>query len=166
MIVVADTSVLINLGRIGRLELLRSIFQTVVVPTAVALEFNRLVGVRPQFAGLALPAWIEQRQLSRIPPVIAGFDELDAGESQAIALALEIRANAVLLDERLGTNLARSLGLEVVGILGVLLRAKQSGHLSVIAPELERLKSEAGFWLSAAVQARILELAGESGPTA
>jgi uncharacterized protein len=77
---------------------------------------------------------------------------------------LEIHANAVLLDERLGTCLARSLGLEVVGILGVLLRAKQAGHLQAVAPELERLKTEAGFWLSTAVQARILELAGEGGP--
>lgn len=164
MIVVADTSVLINLGKIGRLELLRILFQNVVVPEAVVHEFIRLTAERPNFTGLTLPAWIDQRRLLASPSDIPGMDGLDAGEAEAITLALEIRADAVLLDERLGASVARSRGLEVVGILGVLLRAKQSGHLNVIAPELERLKIEAGFWLSAAVHARVLELAAENGP--
>jgi len=155
---------LINLGRIGRLDLLRNLFQTVVAPEAVVSEFVRLTCGRPKFTGLTLPDWIEQRRLGAPPSDLLGMEGLDAGEAEAIALALEIHANAVLLDERLGASVARSRGLEVVGILGVLLRAKQAGHLNTGAPELERLNSAAGFWFSTAVQARILELAGETGP--
>ncbi len=162
MIVVSDTSVLINLGRIDRLELLRSLFQTVVVPPAVVREFHQLTHDRTQFSGLTLPGWIDQRQLSSAPTGLPDMEALDPGEAEAITLALEIHAQVILLDERLGAKVARRQGLEVVGLLGILLQAKQAGYLAVIAPELERLKTEAGFWLSAALQARVLQLAGEA----
>lgn len=78
-------------------------------------EFIRLAGERPKFTGLSLPAWIEQRQLSIPSADIPGIAELDAGEAEAIALALEIHASAVLLDERLGSEVARNSGLEAIG---------------------------------------------------
>jgi predicted nucleic acid-binding protein len=162
VIVVADTSVLINLARIDRLELLRTLFKTVAIPLAVEDEFVRLSGQRTKFAGLRLPEWIERRKLVAPASGHPALNELDAGEADAIALALEIRAAAVLLDERRGSAVARGLGLEVVGTLGVLVRAKQSGHLGSVRPELDRLINEAGFWISAAVRARLLQIAGES----
>jgi hypothetical protein len=89
------------------------------------------------------------------------FPHLDAGESAAIALALEIRADAILLDERRGHDAAVEMGLVVIGLLGVLIRAKQTGFLMAVAPEIEALRREAGFWISEAVRLRVLNLTGE-----
>ncbi len=84
-----------------------------------------------------------------------------SGESAALALAVEIKADAILIDERFGHEAATRLGLVAIGLLGVLLRAKHAGHLATIAPELTRLQEKAGFWLSDPVRRRVLQLAGE-----
>ncbi|MBM3851971.1 MAG: DUF3368 domain-containing protein [Verrucomicrobia bacterium] len=161
MIVVADTSVLINLCCIDRADLLPQLFREVSVPPAVATEFARLAARDPRFAGLALPAWIVVRtpraELNQTP----GDPALDAGEAAAIQLAVEIGADAILLDERHGYEAAMRRGLVVIGLLGVLLRAKRERRLPALGPELIRLQEQAGFWLSDPVRRRALELAGE-----
>ena len=84
------------------------------------------------------------------------MQHLDEGESEAIALALEIRCNLILMDERLGTKIARTEGLSTIGLIGVLLLAKQKN----IIPAL-KLKSKAGFWLGASLLEQVLHDAGE-----
>jgi uncharacterized protein len=81
---------------------------------------------------------------------------LDKGESEAIALGIELKADWTLLDEREGRKVAKSLGLKVTGILGVLLRAKQSGELESLQPVIDELISKAGFRIAPELLVKIL----------
>jgi predicted nucleic acid-binding protein len=161
VIVVADTSVLLNLGYIGQLELLRSLFQTVLIPTEVAHEFRRAVAKLDRFGNLVLPAWIREQSPSHISIRLSSTSGLDPGERNAIALALEISADAILVDERRGHEVAVAFGLKAVGVIGILLQAKKSGLITSVRSLLDQLQLEAQFWMSSGLRARVLELAGE-----
>jgi hypothetical protein len=86
---------------------------------------------------------------------------LDPGEAEAIALALELSADLILLDERDGRSAAERAGLRVTGVLGVLLRAKTDGQIPLIKPDIEALRTQARFFLSARLQEKVLAIAGE-----
>ncbi|MCB0161647.1 MAG: DUF3368 domain-containing protein [Caldilineaceae bacterium] len=86
--------------------------------------------------------------------------DLDPGEAEVLALALERKADLVILDERLGRGYARRLGLALTGVLGVLLRAQQEGYLDALEPEIMRLK-QAGIRLGDDLVARVLQMSGE-----
>lgn len=86
---------------------------------------------------------------------------LDEGESQAIALALEIHCEILLIDERLGTKVAKSEGLSTLGLIGLLVLAKKKNVISAIRPILSELKEEAGFWLGTSFMQQILKDQGE-----
>lgn len=161
MIVVADTSVILNLCKIGQENLLASLFQEVWIPEIVEQEFLRLSRDEPRFHGLLVPDWARVAAASSIPVEVSSMSGLHAGETAALALAMAKDADAVLLDETAGRNAARKLGLTAIGVLGILLQAKRSGLLSFIRPVVEQLEREAGFWLAASVVKQALLQAGE-----
>jgi predicted nucleic acid-binding protein len=123
---VADTGPLRYLVLIGAIEVLPRLFERVFIPEIVHAELRHAHApamVRPWAE--AVPLW-----LTVVPtPTIQDADLrlLDAGERAAIALAAEIRADFVLIDERAGVAAARARGLEVTGTLGLLERAAQRG---------------------------------------
>ena len=160
MIVVADTSVLLNLCRIGQVELLARLFHEVVIPLEVAAEFNRLARQAVRVQGLTVPGWVRQQQAPAISAALRA-ESLDPGETAALALALEIHADALLVDERRGHQVAVQLGLKTIGVLGILLQAKTSGFISQLRPLLEALERDAQFWIAPAVRERVLQLAEE-----
>ncbi|MFH1084528.1 MAG: DUF3368 domain-containing protein [Chloroflexota bacterium] len=86
--------------------------------------------------------------------------DLDRGEAETIALAIQLGADLVLLEEHDGRRAAQRLGLRVTGVVGVLLAAKQGALLPAIGPQLDRLR-RAGFHLSDAVCRHALSLVGE-----
>ncbi|MEW6367813.1 MAG: DUF3368 domain-containing protein [Acidobacteriota bacterium] len=88
--------------------------------------------------------------------------DLDLGESESIALAVDLTADLVPLDEKEARREAERLGLNVMGVVGVLLEAKARGLVSAVRPLLDSLRHDAGFWLSDAVYQSALGLAGES----
>jgi hypothetical protein len=92
---------------------------------------------------------------------VRAAEGLDIGEAAALSLAVEIHADAVLIDERRGHEVALQLGLHPIGLLGILLRAKAVGIVAQIAPVIEMLERDAGFWISEKLRADILRLAGE-----
>ena len=102
VLVVSDTSVLLNLCRVSAEGLLPELFREVWIPPAVAEEFSRLAGSRPRFRGLALPAWVRIAPPIQVTAEVRACPDLDAGESEALSLALELHADAVLVMRRPG----------------------------------------------------------------
>jgi uncharacterized protein len=88
--------------------------------------------------------------------------DLDWGESETIALAVELGADLILLDEQDGRRLAQQQALKPMGVVGVLLLAKQYGLLPAIRPELDALRTDAGFWHGDSVYQLALQKARES----
>lgn len=164
MRVVSNTSPILNLALVGRLDLLHELFGPVLVPAAVAQELSALELRLPVLAGVLRPAWIRVESTVGAASVVALESELHAGEAEAIALAMETSADLLLLDERMGRRVAAGLGLAVGGLLGVLLTAKRRGLLPAVRPVLDEVIAQAGFWVDATLYARVLREAGEAGP--
>jgi hypothetical protein len=89
------------------------------------------------------------------------LQSLDLGESEALVLALEVQAAAILVDEKLGRRLASKWGLRPVGTLGVLLEAKRAGLLPLIKLLIDQLQQTLNFFVSPQLKAHVLKLAGE-----
>ena len=153
MIVVSDTSVVTALIQIGRVDLLAEIFGRVFIPQAVARELA--------VSHVVLPTWIQTMKVRDIQTVEDLCLELDAGESEAITLAMELAADFLLMDEKLGRAAAQRAGLTTIGILGVAAAAKRRGLLESVASVIRELKEEASFWISPELEARVLRDAAE-----
>jgi predicted nucleic acid-binding protein len=161
MIVVADTSVILNLCRVQHEHLLQQLFKRVLIPAEVAEEFARLTKIQKRFSGLVLPDWIEILAAPESFPDEVIQAQLDIGESAAIALCLKQKADALLIDELSGREVAAKLGLRTVGIVGILVDAKNEQLIPSVKILLERLESESNFWISSDLRHRVLQLAGE-----
>ena len=162
MIVVSDTSPINNLAAINQLHLLQQLYGTVVIPEAVYQELTD-----PDFpvAGakeVQTFTWIQTRAVEDRTMVKALSSELDPGEAEAIVLALEMKAEQVLIDERRGRMIAAGLNLHYTGILGVLVEAKSQGFISTVKPLLDDLINKAGFWVTEPLYKSVLRLVNET----
>ncbi|GGM83594.1 DUF3368 domain-containing protein [Dyadobacter beijingensis] len=146
-VIIADTSCLILLEKIGKLDLLQSIFGTVTITDTIAGEF-----------GSRLPEWISIR-IAADSGAEYTFD-LDPGEAGAIAFAMTLDSVLLILDDYKARKVAQRLGLEITGTLGVLLKAKQMMVISSITPILEEIQ-QTNFRYSQKVFEQILLLANE-----
>lgn len=160
-VVVSDTSPIRALAHLELLHVLRALFDEVHVPPAVARELSHPPDPFQGVDVAALP-WITIRQPGDQERVRELQDELDLGEAEALALAEEIHADAVLIDEAAGRGVASRLGLPVVGTLGMLLRARQRGLCQELRPLLDRLQGQLRFYIAPALRDRVLREAGET----
>lgn len=156
MLVVADSSPLLYLSRIGLLDVLRLLYGEVVVPAVVWAE---LVHLRPEAPGvpdIRAATWL------RVPDhEPASLDlGLDPGETAAIALAEALHADLLLIDERAGRAVARARGVTVRGTVGVLVRAKLAGHIPLLEPVLASLVQQ-GFRVAPVLVREALREVGE-----
>jgi len=163
MPVVSNTSPISNLAVIGKLDLLRDQFKTILIPEAVARELKALSNPRARAAiETALKeGWIEVGTVKSLPLTRLLTVNLHQGESEAIALAVEQNASWVLLDEREARAAAKQMSLNITGVLGVLLRAKKQGQIVNLGLVVERLRKEAHFFIAPDLERHLLELAGE-----
>lgn len=161
MIVVSNTSPITNLAAIGELELLNRLYGEIVIPEGVWDELHSMGVNWPGATEVDSASWVSRRSVQNGLLVDVLSLELDRGEAETIALALELTADLVLLDEREGRRTARRLGLSVIGVLGILLDAKQRGYLLAIGPSVDALRKSAGFYLTDTLVRSVLELAGE-----
>ena len=151
MIAVSNSSALIALDFLGRLDdLFGSLYGEVWIPPAVAKE------VRPR----VLPASLPIRALTQpVGPRIMRA-ALGPGESEALALAIEIAADVVLLDDQTARRLALALGLKISGTIGVLIEAKKRGLIPAVRPLIEMLQ-RLPFHMTPALYDEALQLSGE-----
>ena len=161
MIVVSNTSPITNLVAVGQLDLLRQLYEKVLIPQAVYRELTSGGSTQPGATEVQTLEWIETRAVANRALVTALQMELDEGEAEAIALAKELAADLLLLDERRGRVVAAHLDLRLIGLLGVLIEAKHKGCLPLVKPVLDDLVAKAGFWVSQQLYARVLQAAGE-----
>ena len=145
--IIADSTCLIALERIGQIEILPALFESVLIPPAVAQEF-----------GISLP-WLKVERLSDQVLVAVLKMMIDDGEAEAIALSQEQKCR-IILDDRQARRVGQDMGLRVIGTAGILILAKQRGILSTIKPVLQNL-DDTGFYISATLKAEALFLAKE-----
>ncbi|WP_392480814.1 DUF3368 domain-containing protein [Nostoc sp. C110] len=162
MIIVSDTSPINNLAAINHLHLLQQLYGTVLIPEAVYQELTD-----PNFpvAGaieVQTFIWIQTCPVQDRTLLEALSNELDIGEAEAIALALEMKADQVLIDERRGRMVAARLNLGYTGILGILVEAKSQRLISAVKPLLDALINQAGFWVAEPLYKRVLQLVDEN----
>jgi len=158
-LVIVNTSPLLYLHQVRCLELLRQLYSTITVPPAVPqeLEIGKLQGVDvPEVNSIE---WIQIRSVvsaAIIPAVI----DLGQGEAEVLALGLENLDSLLIFDDSLARRIADLYGLKYTGTLGVLVKAKQSGYLSAVAPVINMLRSK-GMWLTDKIINDVLRLSGE-----
>ncbi len=146
--VISYTSPLTNLAAIGHFDLLRPLYGELLIAEAVWEELNAGGQAWPGREEVAGATWIARRVVANRPLVTALRERLDPGEAETIALAVERSPLFILMDEREGRHAAQRFGLKTVGVVGVLIEAKARGLISHVGPLLERLRQEAGFFLS------------------
>lgn len=150
IVVITDTSCLIILEKLALLPVLNKLFSTVITTPEIAIEYK-----------LQLPEWIiviavQNKHLQQELSLL-----VDEGEASAIALAHETENKFLITDDLEARKLSIKLGLSVIGTLGVLLRAKQEGHINLIKPLLEQIK-QTNFRLSDDLYRVVLHKAGEN----
>ncbi len=161
MIIVSNTTPLIGLASIQRFEILHQLFQKISISQAVdneAVTAGREIGGGKREISAA--EWIETVTVKDRLAVDVLLDELDLGEAETIILARELGADWVLMDEKKGRRKLSQLGVSKIGTIGILLKAKETGLLTQIHPELEKLRKQ-GFSISQKVINAVLEEAKE-----
>jgi predicted nucleic acid-binding protein len=159
--VVSNSSPLISLTRIGKLGLLPQLYDEVYVPEAVWHEVAIAGEGQPGVNQFKEAAWIKRVPVKNRALVRALQRDLDAGESEAIALAVETEAELLIMDERLGRDTARIFELKYTGVVGVLIEAKRKGLIEEIRPVLDEMREKGHFRISSVLYARILQDEGE-----
>ncbi|HEX9927666.1 MAG TPA: DUF3368 domain-containing protein [Pyrinomonadaceae bacterium] len=145
--VVSDSTCLIGLERVGELDILPALFAPIIIPPEVEREFGS------QFS------WLQTETITNTSLVTALQLAVDAGEAEAIALASE-KGCLLISDDNQARAAAKSLGVKVIGTVGVLVRAKQNGLISAIKPILDEFDLNS-FFISRALREEALKLVGE-----
>ena len=158
MIVISDTGPVTNLLQIERLYLLKELFQKIIIPTSVFVELSHIPEQKLVLEGLD---WVEVQEAPKSELFNKLLETLDLGEAEAIALAVESKAELLLIDERKGRYVADDLGVRKTGTLGILIRAKEKGLLPKVKPEMDKLIKETRFRIHAELYKGILKLVNE-----
>jgi uncharacterized protein len=153
MIVVSDTSAVTSLLQIGRAQLLADLYEHVAIPAAVERELRCHHPILPVF--LSVSRVVDTTAVARLQL------EIDRGEAEAIVLAKEIKADALLIDERIGRAVALREGVPIIGLVGVLIAAKRSALIPSLANLLDELEINADFRIAAHLKAGALRAVGE-----
>ncbi|MBN3946730.1 MAG: DUF3368 domain-containing protein [Nostoc sp. NMS7] len=160
MTVVCNATPLINFAAINRLDILQAAFRQIVIPQAVYNETTVAGFPGSEFVLQAIAdRWLQVVSVSTITLNIPS--ELDNGEREAIALALETEEGQILLDEREARQVAQSLGLQASGTLGILLLAKNRKIITQVQPLLDAMINTAQYWVSRSLHEQVLRQTGE-----
>ena len=158
MLVVSDTTAITNLLKIDLLHLVQKMYREILIPQAVYDELGKLP-TQQQFIDNA--KWIKTRPVKDQSLVKQLKERLDPGESEAIALAIELKADILIMDEYLGRRVAQEYGVTIMGLLGILIGEKKRGYIKSVITHMKDLIENHGFRISESVYNQVLKLAGE-----
>ena len=129
-IIISDTSCLIVLSNIGKLEILQKLFNTIIATPDIVYEF-----------GDVLPDWIEIVAVKDKCKQHLLETQVDKGEASAMALALELSKSLLIIDDLKARRLAKTLNIDFMGTIGIIILAKQRGVIKAIKPLLDAIKA-------------------------
>lgn len=160
MRILVNSTPLIGLCKIGKLDILRAVYGEVVIPQAVYDEVTVKGDTVCAQINVSLD-WIRVEKIGNKADRKLYSTRLHAGEVEVMILAREVpRADLVIIDDNAAKKTAKFLGLNVTGTIGVLLEAKAQGIITSIAPHIEELKRN-GVFISDAVIQMALRAANE-----
>lgn len=156
--VVSNTTPIIALIKLNRLDILEYLYGQIHIPLAVYQEI-KAGRTKGYYQDISKINWINIARITD-QQAVRYFLDLDDGEAEAIVLATEIKADLIILDEKLGRCHANHAGLNVTGTIGVLIKAKKEGLIPKLKPLLTALK-EKDVWISDKLKYEILKQVGE-----
>lgn len=161
MVVVADTSPIAALLHINKLNLLYKLYGTVFIPETVSIELKSLTQFGYDISFLKkTDIYIIRKAKNNI--LIKKLSlHLDEGEAEAIALAKELNADLLIIDEKLGKQFATAEDINCKGVVGILIEAKQHNMIQSVKPFLDDLINNLKFRLSEKIYNAALKKAGE-----
>lgn len=161
MIVVSDASPLVALSAVGKLDLLPALYGEVIVPEAVYREAVTDAAAQMGYADRASATWLRVEALTNRTLVESFAGKLDRGEAEAIALAVQLSAELLLVDERKARQIALGLGIRITGVLGILAEAKQRGLIPSVKVVADQMMEAIDFRLAHGVSEQVLRALGE-----
>lgn len=160
-LVISNASPIMNLAIIGQLDLLRQFFSEIHITQAVwketVLDGEGKAGV----SEIKKAKWIKVIKVEETPLVHLLKKDLDNGEAETIAYALQKKNALVLLDEDDAREIANFYGIEKTGVIGILMRAKLEKKVPLLKPLLDKLRNKAGFWIKDSLYQEALKVVGE-----
>lgn len=160
MKVVCNSSTVIALARISRLDILEKVVKSLMIPPAVYDDIVTKGAGRPGASEVKEAKWIEKRNVSERELVMKLNVTLGRGESEAIALAKEVKADLVILDDEKARKAAISEGLRITGLLAFLVQAKEKDIIKRVKPLMDNLRQK-GFFISEDLYQDAIGKAGE-----
>lgn len=158
MIIVSDTTAITNLFQIGKIEILRQLYGQIIIPLSVK---NELDVIPNQKLFLERTDWIRVEALNNQSLKNELLEILDLGEAEAIALTIEKNADFLIIDEKMGREIAKDYNISIIGMLGILIEAKEKNKVRFIKPLLDDLIEIARFRISPSLYERVLRQVGE-----
>lgn len=160
MRVVCDSTVLIGLAKIGKLDLLKQIYEEVYIPEAVYTEVVSRGKGKPGVREIANALWIKKEPVKERRTVDLLIAEMGYGEAEVLVLGKELNADWLLVDDERARTAAVSAGFNIIGLAGILLLAKQLKLIPSIKPLFDELRNK-NFRISDKICKQILKKAGE-----
>jgi len=161
MLIISDSSPLICFIKINRLDILQKLFSEVIVPPIVYEEVQRIKPLGFEVDEFLQAQWITVQKPTNETLVSDLSLKVDDAEAEAIALAKEIAPDFLLIDEHKGTSLARNMGIKTIGVVGIVIRAKDKKIISEGKVLLDELRTKPKFWISEDVYRLALGMLGE-----
>lgn len=157
--VISNTTPIISLLKIGKLDLLKDLYGSLIIPMAVFLEIEMGRDKR-YYQDLSRLEWVKILNINNRKP-LNYIKHLDLGEAEVIVLTREINSDLIIMDELLGRKQANSFGLNLTGTIGVLLKSKQLGLINSVGDNLRELVSK-GTWINPKLMSKAIQLANEN----
>lgn len=142
--IISNTSPILLLIKLSRLDILQKLYSEILIPEAVYFELEQGKD-KPHYHDISNESWIKIMTVENCPALEAQ-SMLGAGEHEAISLALETKADLIILDDKLARKTAEEKGLKITGTLGVLFKAREKGIIKEIKPLLLQLRNQ-GMWI-------------------